>query len=86
MKKIMIPAALIFMGTGAAFAGKAASKNDSMVSPTYRIDANTGLCVQVDQTCSESNDEVCTWLGDGVTPLHAAPTSPTECGRLLFKP
>ena len=86
MKKIMVPVARILMGTGAAFASKAAKEERTMVSPTYRIDADTGFCVAVDQPCSDINNVVCTWSGDGVSQLHDAPLSPTECGRVLYKP
>ena len=85
MKKLMIPVALILMGTGAAFATKAA-KGNAAITPTYRIDQNSGLCVAENQTCSTVENTVCKWSGDGVTPMHAAPISPTECGAVLFKP
>lgn len=86
MKKLMIPVALVLMGTGAAFATNAANGSKTMISPTYRVDENSGLCVQVNQTCSEIPGDVCTWSGDGVSVLHDAPVSPTECGAILFKP
>lgn len=86
MKKLMIPVALVLMGTGAAFAGKAVNGSKDMISPTYRVDENSGLCLEVDQTCSEMPGDVCTWSGDGVSVLHKTQTSPTECGAILFKP
>lgn len=82
----MIAVALVLMGTGAAFATKAAKENAAMISPVYRIDSASGLCEQVNQTCSDIQGDVCTWAVDGTTALHDAPTSPTECGRVLFKP
>lgn len=82
----MIPVVLILMGTGAAFASKAAKGNAAMITPVYRIDAASGLCEQVNQTCSDIQGDVCTWSADGTTALHDVPTSPTECGRVLFKP
>ncbi|MFP3598572.1 DUF6520 family protein [Chryseobacterium sp. SIMBA_029] len=86
MKKLMIPAALVLLGTGAAFATKAANSTKSAVIPTYRMDPESGLCVQVGQECSTIQNVVCRWTADGVTPLHSAPISPTECGSVLFKP
>jgi len=86
MKKLMIPVALILMGTGAAFATKAAKGNLALITPTYRIDPNSGLCVQENQTCSTVESTVCKWSVDGVTPMHDLPKSPTECGDVLFKP
>ncbi|WP_288244003.1 DUF6520 family protein [uncultured Chryseobacterium sp.] len=86
MKNLMIPVVLILMGTGAAFASKAAKGNAAMITPVYRIDAASGLCEQVNQTCSDIQGDVCTWSADGTTALHDVPTSPTECGRVLFKP
>lgn len=86
MKKLMIPAALVLLGTGAAFATKAANTNRSTVIPTYRMDPESGLCIQVGQECSTVQNVVCRWSADGMTPLHSAPISPTECGSVLFKP
>ncbi len=82
----MIPVTLILMGTGAAFATKATKGNAALITPTYRIDPNSGLCVAENQTCSTVESTVCKWSGDGVTPMHDAPKSPTECGAILFKP
>jgi len=86
MKKLMIPAALVLLGTGAAFATKAANSNKALIIPTYRMDPESGLCVQVGQECSTIQKVVCRWTADGVTPLRNAPKSPTECGDVLFKP
>ena len=61
MKKLMIPAALVLLGTGAAFSTKAANTNRSTVISTYRMDPESGLCIQVGQECSTVQNFISRW-------------------------
>lgn len=85
MKKFILPAAVILMGAGAAFATKVTTSKRVLVD-AYRIDASSGRCVKALQQCNSTGSETCTWSVDNVTPLHDAPISATMCGEELFKP
>lgn len=85
MKKLILPAALILMGAGAAFATKMNSSKRAIVD-AYRINAVSGQCVDAKQKCSTSFGIPCTWSEDASVVLHNAPVSPTMCGEELFKP
>ncbi|EJL74419.1 DUF6520 family protein [Chryseobacterium populi] len=85
MRKLILPVTIVLMGTGAAFATKMNSSKRIIVD-AYRIDATSGQCVDAKQKCSTIFSDACTWSEDNVTPLHAAPISPTMCGDELFKP
>lgn len=85
MKKLILPAFVLLMGAGAAFATKATTSKRVLVD-AYRIDAVTGQCIKAQQQCNPTGSEVCTWSVDNLTPLHDAPISATMCGEELFKP
>ncbi|TXF77795.1 DUF6520 family protein [Chryseobacterium sp.] len=86
MKKLIFPVALVVIGAGSAFATKASNAKDDAIVPAYRMDPESGLCVEANQQCSTLGGPVCKWAADGVTVLHDEPISPTECGAELFKP
>lgn len=83
MKKILLPALIVVMGAGAAFASNIASKSAKVI-PTFRIDAND-KCVPVEQDCNASTGFVCTWDGDGSSQLYQIMESETECSQELFR-
>lgn len=84
MKKILMPALIVAMGAGAAFAGNLVSKSAKAI-PTYRIDAQTLQCVPVDQDCDEGGSFVCKWdAGDG-SQLHRVQMSETQCSQELTR-
>ena len=85
MKKLIFPIALMVVGAGSAFATQTANAKEKTVVPAYRIDPDSGLCEVTGQNCNNVGTILCRWSGDGVTPLHDAPISPTECGMNLFK-
>ncbi|MBS0027216.1 DUF6520 family protein [Chitinophaga sp. 22321] len=85
MKKLILPAALVLMGAGAAFATKMNSGKRVIVDG-YRIDAVSGQCVDAEQKCSTNLGLPCTWSEDPSVTLHEAPVTPTMCGNELFKP
>ncbi|ANF52968.1 hypothetical protein A0O34_21650 [Chryseobacterium glaciei] len=82
MKKLILPAFVILMGAGAAFATKATTSKRAIVD-AYRIDAVSGQCIDAEQKCSTTFGETCLWSADNATPLHQL--SETMCGEELFK-
>ncbi len=87
MKKLIIPAVLLSLGTGAAFATSAKSNERSAPLTAYRIvqaGPNQTICVDTQQTCSDVEGEICTWSADPAVKLHRFDT-PTMCGEFLYK-
>lgn len=85
MKKLILPAALILMGAGAAFATKMNTGKRTLVDG-YHINASTGKCVTDRQQCNTNPGPPCTWSEDASVTLQASPITPTMCGNELFKP
>jgi len=84
MKKLLLPAIIVAVGAGAAFAGNM-TKNAKFDETAYRFDESQGLCIETQQTCGEdANNPVCTWTGDSSVKLHRK-ISDTECGQLLYQ-
>jgi hypothetical protein len=88
MKKFIIPAILVSLGTGAAFAGNADNKKAKALQAGYRIvtvDENQTVCVDARQSCDDiQTPDICKWSVDNTTNLHQFDT-PTMCGELLYK-
>jgi len=84
MKKILMPTLIIVMGAGAAFASNIASKRATVV-PTYRIDAISGQCIQVEQECDNEGSFVCTWNEDDMSVLHELKVNETTCSQTLTR-
>lgn len=85
MKKFIIPAAVIFMGTGAAFATKVDQKNAKAVFDGY-LQINEGgqfTCENTGKQCSDEDGPTCVWAVDGVTPLRKI--GATMCGATLHE-
>ena len=79
-----MPTLIIVMGAGAAFASNIASKK-AAVAPTYRIDAASGQCIQVEQECDDQGSFVCTWSGDNMSQLYEFKLNETTCSRTLTR-
>ncbi|MGE6394343.1 DUF6520 family protein [Chryseobacterium scophthalmum] len=88
MKKFIIPAILVSLGTGAAFAGTANEKKTKSLIPAYRIvtvGENQTVCVDAQQSCDDvETPNICKWSSDTSVNLHRFDT-PTMCGELLYK-
>lgn len=80
-----MPALIVAMGAGAAFATNLASNIAKAAVPTYRIDAVSGQCIQVNQECDENGSFVCTWSGDDMSQLHEFKLNETSCSRTLTR-
>ncbi|WP_353149050.1 DUF6520 family protein [Chryseobacterium sp.] len=84
MKKILLPAFIVAMGVGAAFATNKVSKS-SKVIPTFRIDAVTNQCEDVQVECNELGSFLCKWdAGDG-SQLYRMPDEETICADALTR-
>lgn len=80
MKKLLLPALIVAMGFGGAYAGSKVSK----AIPTYRIEGSQ--CVEVNQECNEQAGELCTWDGDGSTQLYKFRSNDeTTCSQALHR-
>ena len=86
MKKFMIPAVLVLMGTGAAFATKANNNSSKVQVEGYRIDLESGACTSTGQQGETIGSEPCQWSADpNVNLVQRISANPTMCGEELFK-
>lgn len=82
----MIPAAVILLGTGAAFATKANQEKARATFDGYlRIDEGGGQfrCENTGKQCTDEDGPTCVWAVDGVTPLRKV--GGTMCGATLHE-
>lgn len=89
MKKlriVLLPAALILIGAGAAFATNATKATDDDPVPGYLYDNSTGLCVQKRDDCSRSGITFCTWKDANKISHILTGMSATSCPQVLFEP
>lgn len=84
MKKFFLPAVIVLIGAGTAFAGHLAKNSSKAVVQGYRFDPAQGLCINAEKDCNTEGSITCTWSEDGSTALHAFST-PTMCGDQLFE-
>jgi hypothetical protein len=86
MKKIILPAVIIGLAVGAAFATqKTDSSSKRAQVAAFRFDVATETCVNALQQCSDIISDPCIWSVDEVTELHRLSTDPTMCGDPLYK-
>ena len=89
-KQIILPAVIIMMGTGAAFATNQAKQNESkLVSvPGYIYNMELKSCEQV-RMCNTEGNEICTLndlpTGQQVFDLNN-PGEFNTCSTILYKP
>ncbi len=83
MKKFILPALIIVMGTGAAFATNTAEDGAAAIVKGYRITANPMQpCEETSVDCSTVfSQNLCT---DGSVTLHQI--DGTSCGSDLYRP
>lgn len=84
MRKLLMPAIILGLGAGAAFAGNLNSSAKKALVDAYRFDNAQNLCVKVAQQCSNiESPEVCTWSENSAVTLHEQ--GETMCGDELYK-
>ncbi len=59
-KSLYLPAAIVLMGVGAAFASHA-TKNSQTSEPGYYFDSSTSECKSPSVDCSAELGDLCTW-------------------------
>ena len=85
-KQFLVPAVIILMGAGAAFATNAAKDSDSDLVTGYYTHSSTGSqCIAAEKKCSRSGTNICTW--NDITGSHQLfELSETGCVDVLFEP
>ena len=85
-KNVLLPAVIILLGAGAAFATNAA-KNSQANVPGYYFDDSQDKCVKKRSDCSLTGSVVCTWMdADGTSHDLALRISDTSCNQILYEP
>lgn len=84
-KQFILPAVIVLMGAGAAFATNAAKVSDSDLVPGYYFDSSTSQCTAAEKECSRVGTNVCTW--NDITGSHQLfELSETGCVDILYEP
>ncbi|QIG90359.1 hypothetical protein G6R40_12135 [Chryseobacterium sp. POL2] len=87
MKRFIIPAVVLLIGTTAALASQASKKSPKAIVDAYVVDSTTGKCIKTSQRCSTDPGPVCTWSQDSSKHLFALDESEaTMCGQELSEP
>lgn len=85
-KKFILPAVVVLMGAGAAFATNAAKVSDSSSEDGYYFDNTTDQCEMKRSDCSHTGIIAYTWVDNNKTSHDLYELSGTSCVRLLFEP
>ena len=87
-KSLLLPAAIILIGAGAAFATNAA-KNSQVGVPGYYFDSSQSKCIETDEMCSTTPGDFCTWKDPsdplGTSHILREEINETSCGNVLYK-
>jgi hypothetical protein len=89
MKKlriVLLPAALILIGAGAAFATNVAKNSGDNLVSGYLYNSSTGMCEQKRTNCSPSGSIYCTWSDESGSHILSKQLNETTCGKELFEP
>jgi len=82
--KILLPAIIVLMAAGAAFATNATrNSNKAMAIGFYRNSSNQ--CVSSGEECSTSGSDACTWTDDDQV-KHNLFQNETSCSNPLYRP
>lgn len=87
-KNALLPAVILLIAVGAAFAGHAAKDAGDSLQPGYYFDQSAVIkCVATPEPCSSDFGDVCTWTdANGTTHSLSRFISSTMCGAPLYKP
>lgn len=87
LKNVLLPAVIVLIGAGAAFATSAAKNSPNSVEG-YRFDSENRECIDTKQ-CSTVPGDICTWTDPSTSVtynLHNRVSS-TMCGnQTLYEP
>jgi len=87
LKNVLLPAVIILMAAGAAFATNVA-KNSLNVAEGYRFESSNRQCVDTKQ-CSTDPGDICTWTDPSTSVTYSLHNriSSTMCGnQTLYEP
>lgn len=86
-KQFLVPAVIILMGAGAAFATNAAKESQASVEGYY-YDSTQNKCTEArGSSCSLSGSEICTWEdSNGTIHVVSRQINETTCGLPMFRP
>lgn len=86
LKQVILPAVIVLMGTGAAFATQVDKQKESI--EVYRFDSSAEeiKCIETPEECSTTGITLCTW-SDGLQNfnLYNISHEGTMCSSPLFK-
>lgn len=84
VKSLILPAAIVLLGVGAAIAGNSAKSLDASV-PGYYFDSSQGKCISVGVQCSTTSGQACTWTDANEISHNLSREGATMCGDPLYK-
>lgn len=86
LRNVLLSAAIVLIGAGAAFATNATKNSKSTTVHGYYFNSTTGRCVDTNTPCSPSGSIVCTWKDAQGTHSLYNMINETTCGDVLYKP
>ena len=87
LKQFILPAVIVLLGAGAAFATNTAKASDSDLAIGHYLDSFTGQCISANVQCTTIEGPLCTWTDPATGITHELQAlEGTSCGRMLFKP
>ncbi len=83
-KSLYLPALIIMMGVGAAFASNNAKASDSTMESGYLLES--GQCIEKRSDCSPTGVQFCTWTDASNQSHNLSRLSGTSCVIPLYEP
>lgn len=85
-KQFLVPAVIILMGAGAAFATNTAKDSDSDLVRGYYFDSSSGQCIESNKDCSIVGTTACTWSDSQGSSHTLSRLNGTICVQMLYEP
>ncbi|MEA5046862.1 MAG: DUF6520 family protein [Petrimonas sp.] len=85
-KQFILPAVIVLMGAGAAFATNAAKVSDSDLVRGYYFDSSSSQCIESNKDCNPVGIEACTWTDSQGSSHTLSRLNGTICVQMLFEP
>ena len=84
-KQVLLPAVIVLMGVGAAFATHAAKNSNEALETGYYFDSSSEQCI-AKTMCSSTPGNTCTWKDASNVTHNLSRLSGTDCPVQLSKP
>lgn len=88
-KSLILPAVIILIGAGAAFATNVAENSKDASQTGYYFDSSQSKCIETDEMCSTVPGDFCTWTDPsdplGTPHILREQINETSCGNVLYK-